>query len=519
MPRLPPGAKTLLFLVSLAAILAGGAAARVAALRRARLWTDEYIMLEIAREPTIAAVVRKVATENNPPLYPVLVHLAGRASPDAAGLLRVVSLAASLATVLLATLLALRIRGRVAALIACALVSWSAIAIHFSAEIRPYALLGLLALIQLMILRRALQSPTAALLTLLGLLQVASLLLHYYALLLLPVGPALALARRNRRSLAFQTAVSLASAAIAAPLFLPSLLRLPAEANEYILNLWHGLGPAAPAWTLFQELLPSSFWPAAPLRFGDLGPSASLAAASTALALVLALGVLAGQRRGLRLTGEILSGGALTLLVAAFLMVGLSSLVGRPVAIPGRLSSMLVAPAAIVVAASWSAAGRRRWAAAALGGIALASLAWTPVPGRPSGLDDVALAGRVLRAKANGPTLVITVGLSGLPLRHDLRDRGEIRFLDFPEDVRRHLGWWAPRAFLADPARSSREAREVALAAKAAAAEGQKVFIYGADHPAAHPLRAELIRSFRPLLLNRLCPALQELVPRPPESP
>ncbi|MGZ6989400.1 MAG: hypothetical protein ACXVH0_10615, partial [Thermoanaerobaculia bacterium] len=74
-----------------AIILVAGLILRLSETIRARLWIDEYLVLEIGSQPTAAAVVAKLHTEANPPLYFLLAHVVLETAADPELALRLIS--------------------------------------------------------------------------------------------------------------------------------------------------------------------------------------------------------------------------------------------------------------------------------------------------------------------------------------------------------------------------------------------------------------------------------------------
>ena len=194
-------------------------------------------------------------------------------------------------------------------------------------------------------------------------------------------------------------------------------------------------------------------------------------------------------------------------------MAVLFSLAGRPVVAPGRFSVPLVAPFALAVAAASRAAPTGRACAAALAGLAVLSLSLRLARPAVTGMRPEALAAEILNRNATGPSLILAVGLSGIPLRYAFRRRADVTFRSYPIEIERHIGWWAPRRHLRRPDELARDAEELSREALTASRSGRRIFIEGADSPIAVPLRGALSRSFRPRLLNRLAAGLLELVP------
>ena len=501
--------------VLLLAALAAGAALRAFSVARARLWLDEYIMLELASLPTPADVVRGIAASNNTPVYPLLLHGLIRVAGDGPLAPRLISVCFGLLTLLLTARAALRRWGWPAAAIASTLVGLSAIAAHFSSEIRPYAILSFLFLASLEAFDASLRSRRLGPLLLQGLLIVLAIGLHPYGAALLAVGPLASLAV-DRSAFRRQLGISAVSLAVVAPYFLVQLPRLPPEANEYLVDLWRGHGPLAPLGVLLRDVAPSAHWPSA------IGPPASLLRGMLELAsFSLIVAVAVASVIALRGRPDVRRDpypAALTALlgVSALLALG-GALIGTPVAVPGRFACALVAPFALLVAWASTLNAAARLCACGMAAVAVLATAEALAHPGPRGIRPELLAAAALRHSATRPALVITVGLTGLPLRYQLRNLAGLTFQPFPLELERHGTWWAPGHALRDPATLASDAERLARAAREAARSGRQVFIEGADYPVAASLREALGRSFRFRPISRYNRGLFELVPHPRE--
>ncbi len=496
-----------------ALVLVAGIGLRLSETVRARLWTDEYLVLEIGSQPTAAAVAAKLRSEANPPLYYLLAHvvLGNAADPELA--LRLVSALAGTLTTVLAAWIAWRRWGLFPAVVASILVASSAVAVHYSAEIRPFALLGLVTLLYLEILDRALMRPSTAFLALEALLIVLATSLHAYGAPLLFVGPAVCLATRRYGGLSRQVLVAGLAGAVLLPTTLLPLWRLVPETNEYLVDLWQGRGPMAAVGLVLRDVLPTSRWPSSLLP-----PTDALArmaeGAAVLLAAALAIAALAARvRRRDAWRPDTYTVALLVLLSGNAAMAVLFSLAGRPVVAPGRFSVPLVAPFALAIAAASRAASAGRACAAGLAGLAILTSSLRLARPAVTGIRPEALEAEVLNRNATGPSLILAVGLSGIPLRYAFRKRADVTFRSYPIEIERHIGWWAPRRHLRRPDELTRDAEELSREALSGSQSGRRIFIEGADSPVAVPLRRALSRSFRPRLLNRLAPGLLELEP------
>lgn len=497
----------------IALVLLAGIGLRLSETVRARLWIDEYLVLEIGSQPTAAAVAAKLSSENNPPLYFLLAHVVLGIAADPELALRLISALAGTLTILLAAWIAWRRWGLPPAIIAAVLVALSAVAVHYSAEIRPFALLGLVTLLTLEVLDRALARPSIPFLAAETVLLVLATALHPYGAPLLFVGPAVCLATGRLGSLSRQALVTgIAGVVLLPTTFLP-IWHLAPEANEYLREIWTGHGLFAPLALLLRDVLPTSRWPSSVLPPADTllraaeGAAALLAAALATVALAARLRPRGAWRP------DTYTVALVVLLFGNAAMAVLSSLAGRPVVVPGRFSVALVAPFALVMAAASRAAPAGRACAAGLAGLAILAASLRLARPTATGIRPEALAAEVLNRNATGPSLILTVGLSGIPLRYIFRRRADVTFRSYPVEIERHIGWWAPRHHLQHPDELARDAEELSKEALTVSRSGRRVFIEGADSPVAVPLRRALGSFFRPRLLNRLAAGLFELEP------
>jgi hypothetical protein len=496
-----------------ALVLVAGIGLRLSETVRARLWTDEYLVLEIGSQPTASAVAAKLRSEANPPLYFLLAHVVIGKAADPELALRLVSALAGTLTTALAAWIAWRRWGLFPAMVASILVASSAVAVHYSAEIRPFAILGLVTLVYLEILDRALTRPSIVFLASEALLIALATSLHAYGAPLLFVGPAVCLATRRYGGLRSQALVAGFAGAVLLPTTLLPLWRLVPETNEYLVDLWQGRSPLAPVGLVLRDVLPTSRWPSSLLAPTDALPRIAEGAAAL-LVTALAIAALAAcLRRRDACRPDTYMVALLVLLSGNAAMAVLFSLAGRPVVAPGRFSVPLVAPFALVVAAASRAASTGRACAAGLAGLAVLSVSLRLARPAVTGMRPEALVAEILNRNATGPSLILAVGLSGIPLRYAFRRRADVTFRSYPIEIERHIGWWAPRRNLRRPDELARDAEELSREALTLSRSGRRIFIEGADSPVAVPLRSALSRSFRPRLLNRLAAGLFELVP------
>ncbi|HYN44332.1 MAG TPA: glycosyltransferase family 39 protein [Thermoanaerobaculia bacterium] len=470
----------------------------------AGLWLDEYQTLLAAGAPSLRDVLALASVEAHPPLYWLLLHVVMRSVGSDPLVAKGLSLVFGIAALLVTAVVARRRWGVPAGIVAAVVLGGSAVAVHYSTEARPYALVAFALHLGLLSSVAAVERPAVGTYLAQGAALLFALSLNFFALTLLPVGPALALFRRRGRLLLHQILISTVVFLVTSPPLVRVATRIPPEANEYLQTFWAGRHPAEVLAAVGWDLMPSSRWPPAH------GPGAKrtpldpvLEGASLAgVLLVLAGGAAASLRSRRSAQGGMVETACITVLASAVAMAVFSILVGRPVVTPGRFAASFVPAVALLAGAAtmWSRSGL-------VGSVLLATVAAASTGAsflkREAGIavDRGELTAKIVASGPPGPFLVVSVGLSGTPVRYYLRQRPDVTYASFPPDVDDHIGWWAPAKALGEPAALARDAERVARRAVDASREGQVVLLIGADHPVASPLRAALSRTFelRPL--------------------
>ncbi len=134
---------SLAFGLILVAVLCGAALLRFYRLDAQSFWNDEGNSARIA-ERSLNLIVEGAAGDIHPPGYYLLLHAWRRLFGQSEFALRLLSVVASLALVVLTCLLGCRLFGRPVGLIAASLSAFSPFAVYYSQEARMYALLGAL---------------------------------------------------------------------------------------------------------------------------------------------------------------------------------------------------------------------------------------------------------------------------------------------------------------------------------------------------------------------------------------
>ncbi len=154
-------------------------------------------------------------SESTPPLYYALAWVWAQAAGTGEFGLRSLSALAGVATVPVAYLIAVELRGRRAGLMAAALVAVNPMLLWYAQEARAYSLLTLLCAVSLLYCARALRYGRRRDLTLWGVASALALATHYFALFLVVPEVVLLYRRRGRDALRGLWIVALASLALA----------------------------------------------------------------------------------------------------------------------------------------------------------------------------------------------------------------------------------------------------------------------------------------------------------------
>jgi hypothetical protein len=213
-------------------------AARVPLVAHEPLWLDETVSARIISEPTLGSAIHAVRrTESSPPGWHVLnlgLRYATGASMEHLRYLSVLfSIVLTALVVAYGLSLGLPLWG---AALAGALVALGTNFVAHGSELRPYALLTLLALVFALVLQRAVDSPTRHRLAVLAAVVAAGVLTHYFFLFNVGVGSLwifVAASRRDRVRVLAAIAVGL----------VPLLPWLPSFAYQYHHDLYAYTGP------------------------------------------------------------------------------------------------------------------------------------------------------------------------------------------------------------------------------------------------------------------------------------
>jgi hypothetical protein len=169
-------------------VLALAVVARFATLGLQSFWFDEaYTPVHVLHSGLGATVRAMVHTENNPPLWYVLVWAWSRVFGTGVVALRSLSALAGVGTVVAAWAIGREIGSRRTAIVLGTIVAVNPLFVWYSQEARPYSLFALLAAVSLLFFLRAWRRPSPRALAGWSLASALALLTHYFAAFL--VGP------------------------------------------------------------------------------------------------------------------------------------------------------------------------------------------------------------------------------------------------------------------------------------------------------------------------------------------
>ncbi len=201
--------------------IVAGLTALAAALRFATLGVQSYHHDEIVTASRILrdgfghAMDAVDFSESAPPLYYAMAWVWTQVTGTGEFGLRSLSAAAGVATVPVAYLVGLELRGRRAGLMAAALVAVNPMLLWYSQEARAYSLFALLCTVSLLFCARAVRHGRRRDLTLWGIASGLALATHYFAVFPIAAEAAWLLRRRGRDSLAGLWIVALAGLLLA----------------------------------------------------------------------------------------------------------------------------------------------------------------------------------------------------------------------------------------------------------------------------------------------------------------
>lgn len=206
--------------IGLAALTVGAALLRWPTLAGDSLWFDEWITRRIVSGSPLDVLRGVKGTESTPPLYYLVAWVWAKAFGTSETALRSLSLVFGALTVPVAYSTGSTLVSRRAGWVAAALVTTSPLLVWYSTEARAYALLVLLGAVSLLLVSRALTSPTPRVLGLWSLTAILALATHYFSAFLVVAEAAVLLVciPSRRRAIGLYCVPIALSAALLAPL-------------------------------------------------------------------------------------------------------------------------------------------------------------------------------------------------------------------------------------------------------------------------------------------------------------
>jgi len=387
--------------------IVAGLTALAAALRFATLGVQAYHHDEIVTASRVLrdgfwhAMEAVGFSESAPPLYYALAWVWTQLTGTGEFALRSLSALAGVATVPVAYLLGVELRGRRAGVLAAALVAVNPMLLWYSQEARSYALLAFFTALAALYFVRSTASRGRQDLTLWGVAAALALATHYFAIFPIVLEAALLVWRRGRAALAGLWIVALAALALA-PL---AIHQMSLGHAEWIgdRSLGHRLWEAGVTFVVGET--------------GDIisRPETVLPAVVSLIAIAVALLLLAG--RGDR--GERRAGGLMLALAAAGVAVPLLLALispGKDYVIARNLLPALV-PLLVAVAIGATLRGARRSGALVAAVLVVYSFGvcvWASISPALQRPDWNAVAARLGEPKAPRAIVLWTLGAASL---------------------------------------------------------------------------------------------------------
>lgn len=413
------------------------------------LWFDEFLSANLARHrwtDLLAAVHR----EAHPPLYFALLKAWATAFGDGRVAMKMLSLVAGMAALVLLAEAARSAFGGRAALVATVLFTFATVQIDQATDAKPYALLAMFLAALLAALVRLARTPGTGGGWLAGAAAAAACCAstHFYGgLAAIAVSAAAVVAFRGgkRRRAAALLVVSALSFAV----WLPAALRLPRGAADYIRDIWARVPGWAPLAVSLRVSLPGWRKPY-PAMNGIILPDPTWREAAGA-AVLAALFVAALRRRcaPVEETGRpearrflLISG--LALLPGFLAAETILNFLDRPVGLPGRFEVVTQTGLALLAAAS----SFRLRRCGTFTGLLVAIGVWTTLPQWPPPRgplpirrEEVIVRALEARLPPGGSALIVMLGLARPPFDYYAAGDPRLRLVSFPASQDDHPGW------------------------------------------------------------------------------
>jgi hypothetical protein len=454
------------------------------------LWFDEFLSANLARRPW-GGLLDAVHREAHPPLYFVLLKIWSLAFGDGRVAMKMLSLAAGMAALLLVADAARAAWGPAEGLLTAVLFGLSTVQIDQATDAKPYAVLAMFLGLLVWCLARIGQGDVGAAAFLGALLAAAAAAsTHFYggvAAVLCGLAAVLAFrARRERRRAAAVLAVSV----LALAFWLPPALRLPRGAADYIREIWARVPSWAPLAVSTRISLPGWRKPY-PAMTGRVLPE--LSGWEVAAALIFGGLILAGWISGRRAEEGKGGGRRFLLLSGLALFFGflaletLGNVLDRPIGLPGRAEIVTQTGLAFLAAAALSRVARGRGvciAALAAVGLATAAPQWRRLSGPlPARREEVIVRALEGEAPARGFAEIVTLGLARPPFDYYAAGDPRLRLVSFPASQDDHPGWRTDGEVVFRRPELEREAEDLAARLDEDLLRGVQVYVAAREDP------------------------------------
>lgn len=458
-------------LLLVAAAMLAGFVLRLHGYTRHDLWLDEANSVAISRH-AFTEIPAVLAHDSSPPLYYFLLRLWMGVMGESEAAVRFPSVLLGTALVAATALLAHRLAGGPAAVVAAWLMAVTPMAVQFSQQTRMYTLLPLFAVAAVERLLVYLRNGSRGALALHTLALVACFYTHNWGLLLVPgCAAAVLLGPRARWR---RWAAASAGAIVAYAPWIPSLWQQMHESSYRFIEVI-GADSAEP-WLLplrSIELFATGVGNPGE-QPGPLIPDAAAWLVTSAWILVAAAAIV--RKPDFRVPALQVLAPILSPLCTAAAW----SLLGRPIYFLGRYEIMVLPMMIAVVAAALALLVPPRPAAAIVGawGIVLATLSWNYTSAVRRTYPEPTMARALAPALRAGDRVVFT-GLFRATTEYYLRRAGAIAYeaASFPPDVAGHLGWhWDDLYDVNDPALQ-------AAAQRLCPTPGHRAWVVGSNDP------------------------------------
>ena len=471
---------------TLVVVLFVALALRLFQLDRSELWFDEAFAALVAMEPA-GVLVGELARDTSPPLYFLLLRgwlLLFAADPST---LRSLSVVLGLLGVLAIFVAGQRLWGTYTGLASAALLAVSPLHVYYSREVRPYALLILLALMSLVALDAMTRDRRRRVLTAYCVVTSAAVWTHHYGwLLLVPLG-IWVLARRLDATRALE------AVAIVVVAYLPWLSTLAGQvssgASQWVERLWADTPPAMAPFLSLAAFSVGGSTPAYVPTGSDTLPAFEHGAAYVLFALLVLTALVrdqAGTARRLALT------------VVAMLAIPIAVSFVQPIFLVGR-HDVLVLPFFLLLAGCGATLlSARQAAVAAVVAVALAAAASSAYQTLPATTMSLARAAVLLEHARPGDGVLAT-GFTRNGVEYLLRERGSaLSIFSFPTSFGTHRGWVDERE-LADATFIRADADQLVRTLGVTIGDGRLLWVLHTRELAAanEVLFARLDRAFR----------------------